>query len=50
MEPSRAGLHETSRDVNRIVAVGSFTIEIALAQADDATPSQVDRRQDLEPA
>ena len=50
VEPSRTGIGKSRRNLDRIVAVGGFAIEIALLQTDDPPTSQVDRGQDLEAA
>jgi hypothetical protein len=49
VQPSSAGIGERRRDGHRIVAVRGLAAEVALSEADDASITEVDRREQLEP-
>ena len=48
MQPARARIGEPAGHLDRVVAVGRLAAEVALAEPNDATAAQVDRRQELE--
>ena len=48
MDPRRPGVGEPMGDLARFAAIGRLALEVPLAEADDATAAEVDRRQQLE--